>query len=177
VIIESVAFGLVVKFFEYLNKNQIDSSSIRISLFDGTKRQHLTFATYSDLIDYNNSNYRIFKKCEVGDTTRIESFRATSSLYGFTTVYIVSDVCGDTSIINGGDYDINRNESWNVFKEKQTSRLNSIINKYKNFCRELYNIHANGIYSPCYAEPGWSEGTSRLRELKDLVIINGNIFN
>ena len=48
--------------------------------------------------------------------------------------------------------------------------INKAVEDYRKFYNEIYRIYTTGIYSPCYAIPGWSEGTWYLNQLRKAFI-------
>lgn len=175
-LVEAITLKLAVDLFEFLRKNAIIVTDIKIKYFDRSRNRYRNFSSLDDLKQFYTQNYTVYDKCSIGELVSIEYFKATSNLYTFNTSYIVTDVSNSTKIINGFDYDKTRMNTRQVFIDRQKSRLQSIILSYKNHFGEVQNIFLKGIFSPCYAQPGWSEGTARLEELRMLLTNNKSIF-
>jgi hypothetical protein len=153
-------------------------TDIRISKYDGNTRRYLYFNTTKELQQYFNKNYKFINNCDLGDIGVISDFKVKSNLYNFKTIYNVIDVCEDYTIYKGKDFDNQRKDKRNQNLSIQYTKLVDNINKYKKHCENIKKIYTNGIYSPCYAEAGWSEGTGELKYYKDTLLnfSNTNIF-
>jgi hypothetical protein len=71
-------------------------------------------------------------------------------------------------------FDNQRNNERSILTGRQINFLNKTIGEYRAFYNEINRIYVTGIYSPCYAEPGWSENTWYLKSLRDAMIPNKN---
>ena len=174
-ILEAISFKLSLDFFIYLKKNGIVSNTIKIDFFDRVKHEYTNFATIEDMQSYYNDNYVPLDTCTLGDLGSIQSFLSTSNTYNFDINYVVNDVIGNLSIVQGSGFDIQRNDQRLVFKSRQLSLIKNTINEYLSFYKELKRIYLTGIYSPCYAEPGWSENTWYLASLRKAITAPNNL--
>ena len=123
---------------------------------------------------YYNENYVPLNNCELGTLAGIQFFNSSSNTYNFQTTYKAIDVLGKLQVIQGASFDIQRNDQRNVLKQRQLDFLNKTIQEYLNFYNQLKFIYITGIYSPCYAEPGWSENTWWLKSLRDAIVDSTN---
>lgn len=119
--------------------------------------------------DYWNDVYQIIDDCELGDLCSIQQFSSTSDTFSFNTGYLVSDVSGNYSIIPNRSFDLDRNDQYSQTAQRQVNFLNRTIGEYQDFYNQIKYIYETGIYSPCYAEPGWSENTWWLASLRELI--------
>ena len=174
-ILEAISFKLALDFFTYLRKNGIVSNTIKIDFFDRNKHEYVNFTTIEEMQSYFDVNYIPIDNCVLGDLGSIQSFLSISKTYNFEINYKVSDVVGNLGIIQGSGYDIQRNSQRNVFKERQLNLLKNTISEYLSFYSELKRIYLTGIYSPCYAVPGWSENTWYLNSLKTAIASPNNL--
>jgi hypothetical protein len=104
----------------------------------------------------------------------LQFFEANSNLYDFITEYKAIDVSGQYKLITGTSFDSNRNKQRNIYTTTQTNFINQAVLDYLRFLNEIKNIYVTGIYSPCYAEPGWSQNTRYLKSLREGLISTGN---
>jgi hypothetical protein len=158
--IEKLTLKHTVELFQYLEKNKLNCNSITISFYDKIRYQYITFSSSSDLISFYSTNYRKIPKCKVGDFIRLEKFKSESKLYNFKSNYIIYDIAKEPKVLLGKDSDINRNIDREAYIKKQKEVITTALSKYSITINSLYSMFKTGIYSPCYAEPGWSEGTS-----------------
>ena len=173
-VLEAISFKLALDFFIYLKKNGIVSNTIKIDFFDRTKHEYVNFQTIEEMQSYFTLNYTRIDTCILGDLGSIQSFLSTSNTYNFDINYKVIDVTGNLNIIQGSGFDNQRNSQRKVFKDRQLNLLKNTITEYLNFYREIRGIYLTGIYSPCYAEPGWSENTWYLSSFKNLTLAPNN---
>jgi len=166
-IIEALTFKLALDFTDYLRKHRIYLTEVKIDFFDRTKHEFVDFADYSAMQINYDENYVPIDNCNLGDVCGIQFFRATSDIYDFTTTYKVTDVLGNLNVDQGVSFDIQRNAQREVLSERQITFLNKTLAEYLKFYSELKAIYITGIYSPCYAEPGWSENTWYLKSLRE----------
>jgi hypothetical protein len=174
-ILEAISFKLALDFFIYLKKNGIVSNTIKIDFFDRVKHEYTNFATIEEMQSYYNLNYIPIDTCNLGDLGSIQSFLSVSNTYNFSINYKVSDVIGNLTINQGSGFDLQRNNQRQVFKERQLGLLNNTINEYLSFYNQLKKIYITGIYSPCYAVPGWSENTWYLNSLRNAISAPNNL--
>ena len=166
-IIEALSFKLALDFFKYLEKNRVYSTEIKIDFFDRVRHEYYDFVNVLAMQEYWESNYVPINNCFLGDLGGIAFFRSTSDTYNFETNYKAIDVIGNYQLVPGAAFDIQRNAQRKVFKERQKNFIDKTVAEYLSFYNELKFIYVTGIYSPCYAEPGWSENTWYLASLRD----------
>ena len=167
-IIEALTFKLTLDFLTYLKKNRIEVTDIRTKFFDKVQGKS-EFVTYSDVTEmktFYDKSYVPLDPCFLGDLVGLEFFRGTSSLYDFENTYIASDVIGTYSLVSGSSYDRERNKQRKVLIDRQKGFIDKAVEEYREYFGELQHIYVTGIYSPCYAIPGWSQGTWYLNELR-----------
>ena len=97
----------------------------------------------------------------------ISFFLATSELYNFTTEYKAIDVTDNLKLETGSSFDRQRNAGRKVFIDRQIQMIKNAVADYKKYYLELKQIYITGIYSPCYALPGWSENTWYLKSFRE----------
>ena len=173
-IIEALSFKLALDFAKYLHKNRIYLADVKIDFFDRTLHEYLDFGDLDAMQLYYNENYVPLNNCELGTLAGIQFFNSSSNTYNFQTTYKAIDVLGQLQVIQGASFDIQRNDQRNVLKQRQLDFLNKTIQEYLNFYNQLKFIYITGIYSPCYAEPGWSENTWWIKSLRDALVDSTN---
>lgn len=166
-ILEGITFKLALDFFIFLKKNRITSTSIKVDFFDRVKHQYIDFADVAAMQAYYDSNYIPLDNCNLGDLVSITFFMATSELYGFTTEYKAFDVSDKLKLESGSAYDRQRKAGRQVFIDRQIQLIKNAVKDYVKYYSELKYIYITGIYSPCYAVPGWSENTWYLQSFRD----------
>lgn len=174
-IIEAISFKLALDFFKYLDKCGLKSFNIKIQFWD---RLRYEFVTYNDIIEMSlffDKNYRNIDNCILGELCSIQFFEADSTLYDFTTSYKAIDITGQYKLMTGTSFDIERNQQRSLYTTTQTNFINQSVSEYLQFLNEIKNIYVTGIYSPCYAEPGWSQNTWYLKSLREGLITIKNI--
>jgi len=174
VIIEALTFKLALDFTKYLKKNRIYLSNIKLDFFDRTRHEYVDLADLAAMQAYYDQNYVPLDNCFLGSLVGIQLFRADSNTYDFPTTYKAVDVLGQVTITPGAGFDRERNQQREVLKQRQLTLLNTTIQEYLKFYNELRFIYVTGIYSPCYAEPGWSENTWWLRSLRETLVSSTN---
>ena len=169
-VIEALTFKLSLDFFIYLKKYKLDVSKIRIGFYDqaSQKTEFTDFANSAEMELFYQNNYVPFDPCFVGDLVSIELFLGGSTLYGFETEYRAEDLTGKFKLTQGSSFDKQRNKQRSVLVNRQVEFIKRSVNDYRKFWDELYIIYTTGIYSPCYAVPGWSEGTWYLNQLREV---------
>jgi hypothetical protein len=70
-------------------------------------------------------------------------------------------------LVTGSSYDRQRNAGRQVFIDRQKQLIINAVKQYVDYWAELKYIYVTGIYSPCYAVPGWSENTWYLNSLRE----------
>ena len=166
-ILEGITFKLALDFFTFLKKNRITCTSIKLDFFDRERHEFLDFADVSALEDYYRTNYIPLDNCNLGDLVSISFFLATSELYNFTTEYKAIDVTDNLKLETGSSFDRQRNAGRKVFIDRQIQMIKNAVVDYKKYYLELKQIYITGIYSPCYALPGWSENTWYLKSFRE----------
>jgi hypothetical protein len=180
---EITSFQLIHNFFQHLKKNKIDSKDIRVSFFDGKeKRVHTNLIDDNYLFTYYVSSYMVPHNCKLGRFSKIEQFNCQSMLYDFVTKFEVIDPTNKLKIKQGSDFDINRNDQRVIYRERQREKLENICNKYMVLSNALESEYLDvlnnysEVYSPCYAEPGWSEHTLVLKKIREYFMYKKDLF-
>lgn len=174
-IIEAISFKLSLDFLKFLKKNRITATQIRLDFFDRRTHQFTTFNSVEEMQTYFDTTYVPTNECELGNIVSIQSFSAASNLYDFPTTYKAFDLTSSLyNIVQGAGYDGQRNAQRDVFKQRQLTLINNTVSEYVAFYNQLKFIYETGIYSPCYAEPGWSENTWWLNSLKTALLDPNN---
>ena len=166
-ILEAITFKLALDFFIFMKKNRITCTSIKVDFFDRVKHEYIDFADVAAMQKYYDDNYKPIDNCFLGDLVSIQFFLATSELYNFTTEYRAIDVTDKFTLETGSAFDRQRNAGRKVFIDRQIQLIKNAVNDYLKYWRELRYIYITGIYSPCYAEPGWSENTWWLKSFRE----------
>ena len=171
-VVEALTFKLSLDFFVYLKKYKIIVSKIRIGFYDqaAQKTEFTDFNNIKEMELFYQNNYVPFDDCFVGDLVSIELFLGASDLYEFITEYRAEDLTGNFKLTAGSSFDIQRNSQRSVLTDRQVGMINKAVEDYRKFYNEIYRIYTTGIYSPCYAIPGWSEGTWYLNQLRKAFI-------
>jgi hypothetical protein len=167
VILEAITFKLALDFFIFLKKNRITCTSIKVDFFDRVKHEYIDFADVAAMQAYYNKNYIPIDNCFLGDLVSIQFFLAESELYDFTTEFRAIDVTNKFTLETGSAYDRQRNAGRKVLIDRQIQLIKNAVTDYVKYWRELKYIYITGIYSPCYAEPGWSENTWWLKSFRE----------
>jgi len=166
-LIESITFKLAVEFFKVLRKFKIEPTKIKIGEFNGKRYAFTIYNTFEDLETYFNTKYKIFQSCKIGNFIGISSFTTESNLHNFRINFMITNTCVNTQIREGKDYDNERNLLRESLKNRLKNTLTDLLSQYCTYQTEIRGIFTTGVYSPCYAENGWSEGTGRLAELRN----------
>jgi len=169
-ILEGITFKLALDFFTFLKKNKITSTSIKVDFFNRVKHEYIDFADVAAMEVYFNTNYRPLDNCNLGDLVSISFFLATSDLYNFTTEFKAMDVTNNLKLETGSAYDRQRKAGRQVFIDRQIQLIKNAVTDYVKYYSELKYIYVTGIYSPCYAVPGWSENTWYLKSFREAFI-------
>lgn len=173
-IIEALSFKLALDFLEYLKKNRINTSGIRLLFWDRIRNEYVGYEDTEKMSSYFDVYYKNINDCELGSICSLELFRGASSLYDFETTCVASNITGAYKLTNGSSFDIQRNTQRGILVNRQIAFINQAIEEYLAFYREIRQIYVTGIYSPCYAVPGWSQGTMYLNTLRN-ALLNGKI--
>lgn len=171
-LVEALSFKLALNFLEYLKKNRVVSSGIKLVFYDRANYEFTTYTDVNAMSVYFNEQYKFIDKCNLGALCSIEVFQGTSDLYDFTTQYTASNITSAYKLTAGSQYDRERNKQRSILTNRQISFINQAVNEYLGFFNEIKRIYVTGIYSPCYAIPGYFEGTSYLNNLK-LALLGG----
>ena len=166
-ILEGITFKLALDFFTFLKKNKITSTSIKVDFFNRVKHQYIDFADVAAMEVYYNTNYKPLDNCNLGDLVSISFFLAASNLYDFTTEFKAMDVSNNLKLETGSAYDTQRNAGRQVYIDRQIELIKNAVTDYVKYYSELKYIYVTGIYSPCYAVPGWSENTWYLKSFRE----------
>jgi len=171
-IVEALSFKLALNFLEYLKKNRITTSGIKILFWDRINNEFTTYENIDTMSSYFNEQYAFVDNCVLGSLCSIEVFNGTSNLYDFTTEYTATNITGSYKLVSGSQYDRQRNSQRGILIDRQINFINQAVSEYLKFYNEIRRIYVTGIYSPCYAEPGWSQGTLYLKKLREGILIN-----
>lgn len=166
-ILEGITFKLALDFFTFLKKNKITSTSIKVDFFNRVKHEYIDFADVAAMEKYYNTNYKPLDNCNLGDLVSISFFLAVSDLYDFSTEFKAIDVTNNLKLETGSAYDRQRNSGRKVFIDRQIQLIKNAVTDYVKYYSELKYIYVTGIYSPCYAVPGWSENTWYLKSFRE----------
>ena len=175
-VIEALTFKLSLDFFVYLKKYKIKVSKIRLGFYDDAsgKTEFTDFSGIPEMELFYQSNYVPFDNCLVGDLVSVELFLGESNLYDFITEYRAEDLTDKFKLTSGSSFDIQRNSQRSVFTNRQIAFINRAVEDYRKYWNELSRIYTTGIYSPCYAQPGWSQGTWYLHQLREVFTSRNN---
>lgn len=171
-IVEALSFKLALDFLEYLKKNRITTNGIRILFWDRINNEFTTYENIDAMSSYFNEQYTLVDNCVLGSLCSIEVFGGVSNLYDFTTEYTASNITRSYKLVSGSQYDRQRNSQRDILIDRQINFINQAVSEYLKFYNEIRHIYVTGIYSPCYAEPGWGQGTLYLKKLREGILIN-----
>jgi len=166
-IVEAITFKLALDFFKFLKKNRINATSIKVDFFDREKHQYIDFADTAAMETWYNQTYIPLNNCELGDLCSIVFFLAESNAYNFTTEYKAINVTQKLNLTTGSSFDLQRNAGRQVFINRQKQLIENAVKEYVKYWAQLKYIYVTGIYSPCYAVPGWSENTWYLKSFRE----------
>ena len=174
-IVEALSFKLALDFLEYLRKNRIATSGIKILFWDRINNEFTTYENIDAMSSYFSEQYTLVDRCVLGSLCSIEVFGGVSNLYDFTTEYTASNITKSYKLVSGSQYDRQRNSQRSILVDRQINFINQAVTEYLKFYNEIRRIYVTGIYSPCYAEPGWSQNTWYLNSLRSgLLEVKGN---
>ena len=123
---------------------------------------------------YYKKTYIPLDNCFLGDLVSISFFLATSDLYDFRTEFKAMDVTNNLTLETGSAYDRQRNAGRQVLINRQIQLIKNAVADYVKYYLELKYIYVTGIYSPCYAVPGWSANTWYLKSFREAFISSKN---
>lgn len=166
-IVEAITFKLALDFFKFLKKNRINATNIKVDFFDREKHEYIDFVDTAAMETWYTQTYIPLDNCQLGDLCSIVFFLAESNTYNFTTSYKAIDVTDKLNLTTGSQFDLQRNAGRQVFITRQKQLIENAVKEYVRYWAELKYIYITGIYSPCYAVPGWSEGTWYLKSFRE----------
>ena len=172
--IEILTLKLAIDLFDHLRTYRMELSMVQVYLYKKRTNtyQYFTFYSYDELWNFYYNRYAPFDLCEYfGDIWMVNKFTVKTEL---DTSYMMSVSAFDVSGLHPWvheyiEYDTDRNGVWSTSMERQRELVQSIVNEYNVYYRELYEIYLHGVYSVCYAEPGWTTHTYRLQSYRDLL--------
>lgn len=171
-IIEALSFKLILDFLTNLDKNGLHTSNIKVRFWDRFRYEFITYQNILEMSSFFSLKYSYIDNCVLGNLCSLQFFEANSSLYDFETQYKAIDITGSYKLITGSSFDIQRNPQRSIFTTRQTSLINLSVSEYLKYLNEITGIYTTGLYSPCYAKPGWSQGTSYLKMLREGLLGN-----
>lgn len=169
-LVEALSFKIALDFLGHLRKNRIETTDIKIMFYDRTNSEFTTFTNINAMFVYFEEQYKFIDNCTLGSLCSVEVFQGISNLYDFTTQYSASNITGNYKLTPGSQYDRERNKQRSILTSRQIAFINQSVNEYLSFFNEIKRIYVTGIYSPCYAVPGWCEGTLYLNNLRTLLL-------
>lgn len=172
--IEILTLKLAIDLFDHLKTYKMDLTYVQVFLWKKQtgQYQYFTFNSYEELWDFYYNRYYPFNLCETfGDIWAVNKFTVRTELDKSYTMSISTfDVSGQNSYVNvTTQFDNNRNNVWEITKQRQKELVQSVVDEYNIYYTELYDIYLHGVYSVCYAEPGWTTHTTRLKSYRDLL--------
>lgn len=170
-VVEALSFRFALDFLQYLSKNRINTFNIKVLFWDRSKYEMISFEDITKMFDFFKS-YNAINNCLLGDLCSIQSFEATSNLYDFTTDYKAVDVTNSYKLITGSSFNVELNQLRATQINTQISFINQAVAEYLKFFNEIKQIYVTGIYSPCYAAPGWTQNTWYLKSLRENFLVN-----
>lgn len=175
-VIEAISFKLGQNLLETFRKSQLTATNIRVDFFDKDTSTHeyLTFADVPTYKTFFQENYLRVDWCELGDISSIQSMLLTSNVYNFNTTYTLSNIITNYTLSSGRDYDIQRDLLRKTLQDRQIAEINDYINLYLTSWRKISFAYPR-VYSPCYAEPGWSEQTGIIFNLKQYLYLKDDL--
>jgi|688.fasta_scaffold427214_2 hypothetical protein len=172
-LIQSISFKLGYNLLYTLQQQKFVATAIRNDLYDKDAFAHDMW-TYANFAEYSTDyfdNYRLVDWCSLGDLSGIMSMRLTSDTFNFVTTYDVyglNDLTRPYSIKPGRPYDAQRNELYGTLQTAQLESLTLLLNQYRQALGRIAYAYPR-VYSPCYAQPGWSEQTGFLWNVKQFL--------
>lgn len=172
--IEVLTLKLAIDLFDHLKTYKMELDYVQVYIWKKTTGhyQYFSFNSYDELWDFYYNRYAPFDMCAMfGDIWAVNKFTVTSTLdTGYGMSISAFDVSGSSPYVHpANEYDTNRNNVWGVSMERQESLVQGIVDEYNAYYLELYDIYLHGVYSVCYAEPGWTVHTYRLKSYRDLL--------
>lgn len=178
-LIESISFKLGYNLLYTLEQNKLFATNVRVDFFDKNLQAHdmwsyANTATY--LIDFNE-NYRLVDWCSLGDLCSVMSLQLTSNTFGFETTYNIyglDDLSRPYTISPGRQYDQQRDAMFATLQASQQQTISTILDEYRASLNRVAFAYPR-VYSPCYAQPGWSEQTGFLYNVKKFLYISTRV--
>lgn len=171
--IELLTFKLIIDLFDELRVYNMEIKEVQIFLWKKQTRQYqyFTFDSYEALYDFYVNRYAPFDLYRVfGDIWGVNWFTVTSDLDPtYTMSFGAYDVSDNYYIRDISQFDNQRNSVWSSSKERQIGYLDDTVSRYGVYWRELYDIYLSGIYSVCYAEPGWTTHITILQSYREML--------
>lgn len=172
-VVEALSFKFALDFLQYLSKNRISAFAIRVLFWDRTRYEMITFEDITKMFDFFRS-YSPIDKCLLGDLCSIQSFEATSNLFApLITDYKAVDITNLYKLTAGSSFNAELTTEDKIKADRQISFINQAVAEYLKFFNEIKQIYVTGIYSPCYAAPGWTQNTWYLKSLKEKFLVSG----
>jgi len=175
---ELVTYKLIIDLFDHLRAYSMELVSVQIYKWKKTtgQYQYYTFSSYDELYDFYIDNYYPFDICAwFGDIWAVNKFTVQTQLDPTYTMSMSAfDVNGNAYVQDTSQYDTDRIGAWAPSKERQISFLEMTVGEYSAYYQELYGIYLTGVYSVCYAVPGWTEHTTVLQSYRDMLFGNEN---
>ena len=160
-LLDYTSITLIYNLVEYFRKNQIICKNLTLSYFAGGKTQWFNL-TYDEFVTLLKTQYSEIDYCSLGNIWTLEQYEGTSTLYKeHTTIKLLNPV-KNLSLVMKSDYNIERLPLTNRNIITQRNVIENAVAQFKITYDHLKLIRNTGIYSPCYAIPGWSEGTLML---------------
>lgn len=178
--IELLTLKLVIDLFDHLKTYKMDLTMVQICKWKKAtnKFQYFTFNSYDELWNFYYNTYAPFDLCEFfGDIWFVNKFTVNTDLdTSYTMSISVYDVSANYWIKDTSQFDNDR-RVWSITKERQKEFVKATVAEYGVYYTELYEINMHGVYSVCYAEPGWTTHTTRLKSYKDILFPSNNNVN
>lgn len=173
-ILESVTFKYIVELFNFFRINKLDLTYVKMHLLDITKTYSLQFENYNSLNSYYSNNYKTYDRCIMGKYCFVTHFSLESELYGYKLTFDASDICTNYALRIGYPYDNKRLSLIEQYANKQKFLIDKNVTLYCTYSTKFKHIYLYEVYSPCYAEPSWNEGTKNIKTYRDLAEIYNN---
>lgn len=171
-VVEALSFKFALDFLQYLSKNRINTFNIKVLFWDRERYEFISYENVSEMAKHFSQSYNIIDNCFLGDLCSIQSFEADSDLYNFKTDYRAIDITNSYKLITGSSFDRERNTQRKLRTDTQIAFINQAVAEYLKFFSEIKQIYIDGIYSPCYAVPGWSQNTWYLKALRETFLVS-----
>ena len=172
--VEVLTLKLAIDLFDHLKTYKMDLTYAQVYIWKKTTGhyQYFAFNSYDELWNFYYNRYAPFDLCAMfGDIWAVNKFTVVSSLDKSYTISISAfDVSGEHPWIRPADeFDTNRTGAWTPSMERQKQLVQNVVDEYSVYQGEMFDIYMDGVYSVCYAEPGWTVHTSRLKSYRELL--------